>query len=1025
MPIQTWLRRHPRRLTTRTRGVRQLTAGLATALAIAAVSAAPASADGLFSAFDLVPGSTLAGAHGDVTLDFSVARTDGSESGGLPEAKGLIRNLEAQMPPGVVGNPRLPTCSATEMASREGYCPEKTQVGVITYKYQAGWEFEGAPQGIATNSMPLFNLERRPGQLARFGFSPGGIAVVTMDFRLREESDSGITAVISNLPSPFGMTDVSATFWGVPADPANDDWRVADDDFETGGACFSIGGGFHSPEGCPSAEPRRAFLANPTRCDAPVTAGLQADFWGAPGVFSTRTSAPLSFSDCAAVPFDASLAVDPDSTVAGAPSGYAVDLKVPRAEDDDPDGRSASAVKTVTVTMPEGVAISPSAADGLSSCSDEQLGFGTRNAPRCPESSKVGRVTVDSPLVDEPLQGSLYIGTQLSDDPESGEMYRVLLVAEGSGARFKLRGSIKADPKTGQLTATFADNPELPFDRMQLRFMGGERAPLTNPSTCGEHTTKYEITSWSGRTVAGSDSFTVDQDCSTGRFAPRFEAGTLDPAAGRFSPFTFTVRRDQGDQPLAGIAVDLPSGLLASLGSVPLCPEEQAAAGTCGAESRVGRTTISAGAGGHPFTLGGDVSLGGPYKGAPFSLSIAVDAKAGPFDLGKVVVRSPLTVDAGNAKASAPADPLPTILGGVPLDIRTVNITLDRPGFTFNATDCTPRAVTARFTSLAGATAYASSPYQASGCANLPLDPKLAMTYTGGPAELKKLRNPGLEAELSQTPGQSGLKTVRVTLPAGVGLDIRHTKDDRICLPEQAAARACPASAIVGQIEAETIALHEPLKGTIYIVKNTRTLPDGRVMTVLPKLYMKLDGEGVPLDLMGTTSFANSGGQLTTTFDTVPDAPIRRMHLKIDGGSRGILRANTDICASPKGTRVSYDGQNGARRTRTLHVTAPDCRPAIAEAKIGPTAVTVRVSGIGGGRLSAKGSGLRSATRRISESDAATVKPRLSAGARRTLAHGKPVKLGLTVTYAPSAAGQKTITLRKTLTVKPAKRSSR
>lgn len=985
---------------------------LATAMstvAMTAVFAGPAAAEGLVGSFSATPQSLQAGAHGDLAMNLDPAR-----DGGGQEPKGLMRTVDLELPPGMVGNPQLPVCPLPRL--RQGVCPESTQVGVVRFDI-AYWIMSLPYSG------PIYNVERRPGTIARLAFSVQGNSTATIDFRVREDSDSGVTAVLANMPSVISVVNVQAKLWGVPADPSHDNQRVSEGDGTFSYRCIGLDG--PTGELCPSAEPRRPFLTNPTRCDVarPITA--RVDAWQDPGVFSTALSDPMRFEDCGAVPFDPSLSVRPDTAAAGAPAGFDVDLQIPREGDEDPDGRSAAAMRTASVTLPEGVAISPSAADGLTACSDEQLGFGTRNAPACPDSAKVGTVSVDSPVVDEPLTGALYIGEQRSSDPQSGEMYRLLLVAEGSGVRVKLHGSIKADPRTGQLTTTFEDNPELPFDRMQLRFMGGDRAPLVTPPTCGEHTTSYEISSWSGKTITGSDRFTTDRDCSTGRFAPRFEAGTLDPAAGRFSPFSFTVRRDPGDQPLAGITVDLPSGLLAALGSVPLCAEPQAAAGTCGAESHVGRTTISAGAGGHPFSLGGNVSLAGPYKGAPFSLSIVVDAKAGPFDLGKVVVRSPLTVDAATAKAGAPADPLPTILGGVPLDIRTVNITLDRPGFTFNATDCTPRAVTARFTSLAGATAYASSPYQASGCASLPLDPKLTMAFTGGRSELRKLRNPGLEAELRQAPGQSGLKTVRVTLPAGVGLDIRHTTDDRICMPEQAAARACPASAVVGEVEAETIALHEPLRGTLYIVKNSYARPDGKVITGLPKLYMKLDGEGVPLDLMGTTSFANSGGQLTTTFNAVPDAPIRRMHLKIDGGSRGILRANTDICASSKGTRVSYDGQNGARATRTLHVTAPDCRPAIAEAKAGATAVTVRVSGIGSGRLSVEGRGLRSASRTISLSDAATLKPRLSTATRRRLASGKPVRIGLTVTYAPRAAGQKPVSLRRSVTVKPAKRSSR
>lgn len=387
--------------------------------------------------------------------------------------------------------------------------------------------------------------------------------------------------------------------------------------------------------------------------------------------------------------------------MAGAPSGYTVDLSVPQS--DDPDGLATADVRSATVALPVGTAISAPAASGLAACSDAQVDVGSAAVEECPDASKIGAVRIDTPLLDQPLTGSLYLGTQLSQDPESGKMYRMFLVAAGSGVRIKLEGNIRADAQTGQLTTTFADNPQLPFSKLSLTFDDGDRAPLVNPPACGEYATTGSLSSWAGQSEPISSSFVIDQGCPSGRFAPTFIAGTTNPFAGAFSPFTMTAERTDADQQLSNLKLDLPSGLLGALGSVPLCPEPQAAAGTCGPDSRVGSTTVSVGSGGAPYSLPGTVSLAGPYKGAPFSLSVAVQAKAGPFDLGLVVVRAALFVDANNARATAVSDTFPTIVGGVPIKYRMINIALDRPGFIFNATDCAPATISGTFASVGGA----------------------------------------------------------------------------------------------------------------------------------------------------------------------------------------------------------------------------------------------------------------------------------------------------------------------------------
>jgi hypothetical protein len=478
-----------------------------------------------------------------------------------------------------------------------------------------------------------------------------------------------------------------------------------------------------------------------------------------------------------------------------------------------------------------------------------------------------------------------------------------------------------------------------------------------------------------------------------------------------------TVRRGDADQELAGLSVNLPSGLLAALGSVPLCGEEQAAAGTCDAGSRVGTTTISSGPGNKPYSLSGPVYLAGPYKGAPFSLSIAVDAKAGPFDLGKVVVRSPLQVDASKAQASAPADPLPTIVGGVPLKVRMINIALDRPGFIFNATNCTASAVTARLTGTGGAVADVSAPYNPNGCANLPLKPSLSVQFTGGKGEMGKFKHPGIVADLAQTPGQSGLRQVAVTLPKAVALDAKGANvPGRLCMPEQVAARNCPESSRIGTAEARTIALHESLKGPVYFMKGTRIL-NGKTISTTPKLYLKLEGEGVPLDLIGDSTTA--GGLLTTTFASVPDAPITSMRLNIEPGARSVLVANTNVCNAKKVLSATFDGQNGKQVRTAVRIAAPDCRSArLATPTVGMDYLSVKVVGIDPGRLTLRSNGSATRKQTVRLDDTVTLRAKLNRKVRRSIARGARTTITLRVTYQPSAKGAKAITLKKTITVR-------
>lgn len=886
-------------------------------------------------------------------------------------------------------------------------CPPGSQIGFIELYNTPCATPTGCP--VLFQNFPVFNMQRGKDDAASFGFSLG-VAQVILKATVHPELGNTVRVAATNISQAFAIQGLKLTLWGVPADhngpPSTDP--------DTGLAVYDN----------PGDGPRVPFFRNRTSCSGSNTVTLTADGWENTAATRTTVTTELApATGCESVPFAPEIAVAPTNHVAGAPSGYTVDLSVPQS--DDPDGLATADVRSATVALPVGTAISAPAASGLAACSDAQVDVGSAAVEECPDASKIGAVRIDTPLLDQPLTGSLYLGTQLSQDPESGKMYRMFLVAAGSGVRIKLEGNIRADAQTGQLTTTFADNPQLPFSKLSLMFDDGDRAPLVNPPACGEYATTGSLSSWAGQSEPISSSFVIDQGCPSGRFAPTFIAGTTNPFAGAFSPFTMTAERTDADQQLSNLKLDLPSGLLGALGSVPLCPEPQAAAGTCGPDSRVGSTTVSVGSGGAPYSLPGTVSLAGPYKGAPFSLSVAVQAKAGPFDLGLVVVRAALFVDANNARATAVSDTFPTIVGGVPIKYRMINIALDRPGFIFNATDCAPATISGTFASVGGAGSVTPVAYQPKGCDQLKLQPELSLQYTGR-SQMRKGKHPGVEANLGAIFGQANLEQVQVKLPLTASLDPDNA--EALCEASDAAAGHCPAASQIGWASATTPALHVPVQGPVYFVKGTRKTAAGKTVPTLPKLYLKLSGEGVAVDLHADSD-VDAKKQLVTTFTDIPDVPIRDFKLRINNGKHGILEATNDVCGAQKSTTVVFTGHNGGKTQRNLRFTAPDCRPQVVSISNSHNlTLPVRVGGIGGGKLAITGSTIDRATRSVRSSDTALVRARFTARTTGLLRRGKRVQVAVRVVYTPAKGAKTTagkpakkVTLRKSLTLKPVK----
>lgn len=936
---------------------------------------------------------TQAGAH-PYEISTTIKLNTKTATGGLPLElpDGQVKNIVVDLPAGFSGNPTAaPTCSDADFEEGlfAGACPDDTQVGYAEV-YRGGLIQQ-------TLYVRIYNLTPPVGSPARFGGRLSGYgtaAAAIVDARVRTESDYGLTVSARNIPSGVPVTGVKMVFWGVPASPEHDGMR---------GQCLDVYSG-PTGEACPAMTQQRVFLTNPADCSAGLlTTHVAADSWEAPGRFA-RTSfdhdangAPMQVDGCDKPAFAPTIAVRPDTAAPDAPAGYAVDVHVPQADAINQLGTPP--LRKAVVTLPEGVSISPSAADGLQGCSDEQIAIGSDRDPRCPDAAKIGTATIDTPLLGEPLSGSIFLGTQASNDPASGRMFRLFLVAEGSGVTVKLPGAIVPDPVTGQLTTTFDDNPQLPFSALRLRFKGGPRAPLVNPATCGTKTSSAQLTAWSGKQTDQQSSFAIDCAAGLGGFAPSFSAGAVQPVGGAFSPFTLAIAKPDGQRDLTGLRLELPEGLLARL------------KGNVG--TQVGTARVASGSGAQPFWLSGSVVLEGAYGDAPFSLRVTVPVVAGPFDLGNVVVRQKIYVDRHDAHVTLVSDPLPTIVAGVPVRLQRLEVNVDRPGFMVNPTSCAPKTIHAALESVAGQTAAVSSRFQVGDCASLPLTPKLALAFTGG-NETKKGKHPGLDATVTQTAGQAGLRKVAVTLPLSVALDADNAQ--ALCKPEQAAARACPAASIVGRATAVTPILDQPLTGPVYFVEGLRTSSTGKIVKTLPKLMIALKGQ-VELDLQADSSVADD--KLVTTFGFVPDAPISSFRLQIDGGRHGILKTTgtggANVCDAVQLAEATFTGQNGKRLVGTPRIATP-CGLRVAAKSVDAKGLTVRLSGLGKGRLTVSGPGVRRTSRSLRNATVATIRSRLSAAGKRALAGGRTVRA--TVSFDPAGPAKPK---RLSAAVKPAR----
>jgi len=807
----------------------------------------------------------------------------------------------------------------------------------------------------------VYNMAPPPGVPAELGVDPGEVGlVIHIVGRIRTDGNYGFTADISEISQKVSIYGLALTLWGDPSAASHDAQR---------GICASRGKVEKAIEeesfekeitehgkateeyrfSCPTERTATPLLTLPTSCTGePLITTLSVDSWQEPGAtnsdgtpdlgdprWRTADSSSPPVTGCEALQFDPTLAVQPapeptagpkptaDSEPAPAesPTGLNVDLKIPHEE--SAAGLAEADLAQLAVALPPGMAVSLSAANGLGACTSSpepgrpegEIALHSDDPAHCPESSKIGEATVVTPLLEQPLTGAVYLAQQ---DTFESALIGLYVVVEGDGVLVKLAGRANLDPSTGQITIAFAGIPQLPVGEIELSLYGGPRAALVTPPGCGVYTTTSQLTPWSGAPPATPSSrFTVGSNCAQG-FAPSFLAGTTDPHAGASSPFTIAVTRQNGEQHLSGLRVVAPPGLVGVLKDVPPCPEPQASTGQCPGASEVGEASIAAGPGADPVWIAGHIYLTGSYAGAPFGLSIVIPAAAGPFDLGTVLVRARIEVDSHTAQLIVTSDPLPTILAGVPLDIRTIELTVARPGFIVNPTSCAPLSVSGTISSTAGAGLPVSSPFAAVDCASLPFTPRLTASTQ---AHTTRSRGASLSVRIAAHPGQANIAKVRLILPWQLPGRLRTLQ--HACTPGifDANPAACPAASIVGTATAVTPLLAHPLSGPAYLL--------ARSGATFPDLALVLQGEGIVLYLDGNTDIKH--GLTSVTFNSIPDLPIATFTASFPEGPHSILganlpaRAHGSMCGQSPIMPIALTAQNGAVRAQTAHVAVTGC----------------------------------------------------------------------------------------------------
>jgi hypothetical protein len=876
-----------------------------------------------------------AGAHPwEITTSFGIPSVFSPASSQVLTVFRPIENMKTvgvELPGGVIGNPQASAkCTQTELEAKT--CPAASQIGafgVIGDQFAfAEFRFTGYPEGCCS---AVYNMVPERGYPAEFAFTFAEQSVYLYATVVHGAGGYHVRVTTPGIPSELETSYAAITFFGDPGklngskseeafltnpvkcstsplEPAKIELTSWEDPTRTVSKEASV---YPSLSGCSSLhfKPSIAFGPSP----APEGGTSQADQPSAYG-FALSLPQTSSFSESATPELK-------DATVT-LPEGVSVSPSAAQGllgcGETGPEGINIGSASVGSggqdLGDPEATELGAGHAGGNSSPYDD--GFYHTAPGKCPEASTLGTVQVTSPLLEKPVYGHLYLAQPkcggegqrecTQADAEDGELFGLYLEVGGkngegvawegeagrkeeAGVIVKLKGTVAANPTTGQLTARFAENPQLPFSELKIHIHGGPRAPLANPQGCGSFTSTSDLVPWSTPgtpdATPSAEPFAITGCPGSMPFAPSFIAGTISSAAASFSPFTLTLSRNDGEQDFSGIATTLPPGLVGMISQVPLCEEAQANAGSCPEASKIGTTTVTAGAGSQPFPITGKVYLTAPYNGAPFGLSIVVPAKAGPFNLGNVVVRAAITIDPSTSAVTVTSGPIPQMRDGVLFRVKSINVTIDRPGFILNPTNCESQTIAATIAAAQGAKASVSSHFAVSGCPSLSFKPSFTASTQG---KTSKAQGASLDTKVSfPASGEVNIRSVRVELP--VQLPSRLTTLQKACPAAtfQVNPASCPPESIVGIAKASTPVLPVTLEGPAYLVSHAAES--------FPNLVVILQGDGVRVDLTGLTDIKK--GVTSSTFASIPDVPVSSFELYLPEGPHSALAANGNLCA--------------------------------------------------------------------------------------------------------------------------------
>lgn len=778
-------------------------------------------------------------------------------------------------------------------------CPANTQMGQVAAKIRARpstdpgtialLQLAGAADGNGIASLAptgaVFNLEHSENEVARLGIDLRPTALggaldqpnvkIIVRVTLRPSPDVGLRSIIDDMPNKAHV-EVGLIGLNNPNSP------LAVDEFNLL---------FWGPQRGAMPKPFGFLGAN---CSDAQTTKIKATDYSGGTTGADSPTYQLTDCDDPNIQFKPSVGFSTSENRPDVTTETSVSVKF--GTSDNPNYQVAGPKKTV-VTLPNGLSFSgqiASGANGLPLCKPEQFAQFDNAASTCPDATAVGTVSFESPVQSRKLTGKVFLGAQ----PQQYALPDIYIEAQlgpaADAPRVKLIGHLTVDDQN-RIVTSLDDLPEVPVTEFLLTFRGGDQAAVVTPPTCGDYTGGLSAFGHNKPSTAVDSTapYSINQDCDAVKnFAPSVGIELDNKQAGASGPVTATVNRPDRSERLGKAQVELPAGLLSNLKGVPECSLDAAKANACPADTKIGSASSLAGVGPAPYKADGTVYLTQRQEGAVAGIAISFPVVFGEVNLGTLAVLGRIEIRAGDLGLRFVAD-VPERFAGVPLNIRSFSVRLDREGFPLNPTNCGVLTSTSKITSLAGTVADAPASIQVSGCDKLKFEPQIDAAVTGTTSALGR---PNVAVRVQNAEGASALRQTFVTLPKGIGVDLAQIP--RGCAVDEFLGGGCQRTSIIGKVAASLSITDERLAGDLYLLKAApgKTLP-GLGIAFTGRFAARLTGEN---------AVDSKTGQLVTSFAALPDLPLTDFQIDITGGAGGPVIATKALCES---TTVDFNSR--------------------------------------------------------------------------------------------------------------------